>query len=50
MSPKGRMSRLGGLVVVGAMSAGLLAGCGERKSACGRGRQASHFDFFDAGW
>lgn len=31
MSPKGPMSRLGGIVVIGAMSAGLLAGCGEKK-------------------
>ncbi|MGG4482372.1 extracellular solute-binding protein [Paenibacillus illinoisensis] len=39
MSPKGRVSRIGGLVVIGAMSAGLLAGCGgEKAPAAGEGK------------
>lgn len=55
MSPKGpgisknnAMLRIGSFVIVGAMSAGLLAGCGRKGSGCRR-RQAAYFHFIDAG-
>ena len=45
---KSPMTRVGSFVIVGAMSAGLLAGCGE-KSTGSRGRQNAHFYIIDAG-
>lgn len=55
MSPKGpkrsrsSMFRVGSFIIVGAVSAGLLAGCGVEKAPSLRGRQYADFHLIDAG-